>query len=85
MSNGIQSQGQIRADLMKAFNGNVRLVRAFENLLSDVSVNIPAAISIQSETDASVISARSFLAQPQLPARSVDESQTILSSLIFGA
>lgn len=33
-----------RADLMQAFNGNLRLVRVFEQLLTDIRTNIPDAI-----------------------------------------
>lgn len=40
----LQTKKITRADLSEAFGGNVRLVRVFEQLLQDITTNIPDAI-----------------------------------------
>lgn len=56
-----------RAELANFFRGNPRLVKAFEDLLKDVSITLPEAIGGTSEDASSILTQSSFRPAAQPP------------------
>ena len=60
------------------------LVKAFENLQSDVMESIPEAIAASSTDADSVLGSQAFLQRVHMPPTFDDESGKVLASQIFG-
>ena len=75
---------QLRKDLLQVFGGNMRLVRALEDLFEDVAKNLPDAIGGVSEEASSVLTSATFAPRPRAPA-APDPAADILAAQIFGA
>lgn len=75
---------QLRKDLLQVFGGNMRLVRALEDLFEDVAKNLPDAIGGVSEEASSVLTNATFAPRPCAPA-ALDPAADILAAQIFGA
>lgn len=73
------SQGVPRTELATFFRGNPRLVKAFEDLLKDVSITLPDAIGGSSEDASSVLAQNSFRppVQPLAAPTAPDVRQTL--------
>jgi hypothetical protein len=74
-----------RAELAKFFRDSPRLRKAFEDLLLDVGVTLPDAISSSSESESSVLTQRAFIPQHFPAAVTYDAAGMILAGQIFGA
>lgn len=74
-----------RAELAKFFRDSPRLRKAFEDLLLDVGVTLPDAISGTSENESSVLTQRVFSPQHFPAPAAYDAAGLILAGQIFGA
>lgn len=78
------SQSVPRTELANFFRGNPRLVKAFEDLLKDVSITLPDAIGGASEDTSSILAQGAFhpRAQP-LAAPTMPDAGQMLAQALF--
>lgn len=73
-----------RAELAE-FLPSPRAIRAFENMIADVSQTIPDSIEGTTQDQGTILAGRAFASPTYAPPVAADESQSIIASQIFGA